>query len=184
MVRLRQCTIQPYGTTNKRFNSIVVRLRPQKHNNTNKPYASFNSIVVRLRPREYLIPYVNRSSFNSIVVRLRLALRKRKIVRKIKFQFHSGAIKTMFLYAVRLTACSFNSIVVRLRHCFLSLLGKENTSFNSIVVRLRHAKTLKAQEQAKQFQFHSGAIKTHRRCINRCIAVVFQFHSGAIKTIF
>src|SRR5436190_1956677 len=101
-----------------RFNSTLVRLRPEKIYYTFQPRSSFNSTLVRLRPRRDV------GAEGEAPV----------------FQFHSGSIKTsspkFFLYHV---APSFQFHSGSIKTETLRLAGDARSSgFNSTLVRLRH----------------------------------------------
>ena len=75
---------------------------------------NFNSIKVRLELAIWLSLYSFPSYFNSIKVRLELWVLKQTQRVDIKFQFHKGAIRTIYTYLINPYNCHFNSIKVRL----------------------------------------------------------------------
>ena len=56
-----------------------------------------------------------------------------------------------------------------------------NQAFNSIKVRLKHEQQ-SHDKMLLYFQFHKGAIETHRVAGPRPPCCLFQFHKGAIET--
>ena len=75
------------------------------------------------------------------------------------FQFHKGAIKTVYAYFFYILMMRFNSIKVRLRRDGLGGVVTIDFGFNSIKVRLRRHR-LGNEPVDNLFQFHKGAIKT------------------------
>ena len=72
--------------------------------------------------------------------------------------------------------------MVRLKVFALAGGGRYRDSFNSIVVRLKDLDADAARELPREFQFHSGSIKSKLYSrIGRRIEG-FQFHSGSIKS--
>ena len=79
------------------------------------------------------------------------------------FQFQSGSIKTATCGIMVLGGSwSFNSNLVRLKHCFCSSITCSNSCFNSNLVRLKLDQIEDTTFPQNMFQFQSGSIKTHR----------------------
>ena len=163
------------------FHSGSIKRPPgTAHKKTTWP--RFNSIVVRLKVVLRMPWRTSRSGFNSIVVRLKAPLCFIGKSSSATFQFHSGSIKRSKCLTQQRWVRGFNSIVVRLKErtaptdrqsdsCFNSIVvrlkgsrwlrsTKHNRSFNSIVVRLKETMRRAWRHPSKQFQFHSGSIKS------------------------
>ena len=98
-------------------------------------------------------------SFNSIKVRLELAARGTEIIPLGMFQFHKGAIRTIYLLTMLMLIICFNSIKVRLEQRKVHRQKRIDHGFNSIKVRLEL--TLRNDDSHLwKFQFHKGAIRT------------------------
>ena len=78
----------------------------------------------------------------------------------VSFQFHKGAIRTIF--ALEISYLLFH--------------------FNSIKVRLERARVSPELDIVVEFQFHKGAIRTSGETLAQGISSAFQFHKGAIRT--
>ena len=90
----------------KHFNSIKVRLKRLRHQETSPYNYHFNSIKVRLKHVSFDVTVPKERHFNSIKVRLKLP--KLKCVDSPKeFQFHKGTIKTFSLHSETYTDTLF-----------------------------------------------------------------------------
>ncbi len=121
------------------------------------------------------------------------------------FQFHTGSIKRPHTRQRRLDLSSFNSILVRLKvppmrrrckkflKCFNSILvrlkadtrmspRRRSTCFNSILVRLKGVSSGTTMSSWREFQFHTGSIKSHPHPSLSKYVDKFQFHTGSIKS--
>ena len=119
----------------------------------------FNSIVVRLKEDAKKLYKLGLESFNSIVVRLKESDPDTIECRIIKFQFHSGSIKSTGWCSSNPALPRFNSIVVRLKGQKAGSAENLSRRFNSIVVRLKGEENWWRLSRTTKFQFHSGSIK-------------------------
>ena len=122
---------------------------------------------------------------------------------KLNFNSIKVRLERPFLALAPLPLMNFNSIKVRLERMLLNLHIIISLHFNSIKVRLEHYGAA-PQGNGSAFQFHKGAIRTHRqprqqvlvsnfnsikvrlehtRTLPSCCTIRFQFHKGAIRTI-
>ena len=122
------------------------------------------------------------SYFNSIKVRLE-HLAKMKDSAFKEFQFHKGAIRTIFALVARFEklAFQFHKGAIRTRRAYRYIelnavfqfhkgairtltnsakRGEEFLNFNSIKVRLELTLVMAAMQLSSEFQFHKGAIRT------------------------
>ena len=120
----------------------------------------FNSIKVRLELIVLSLNLIMLTYFNSIKVRLEPPLFPEHRP-ALQFQFHKGAIRTLYFHVSIAQVFHFNSIKVRLERLPLPFLGNMNI----------------------RFQFHKGAIRTPFPCACTFAVDEFQFHKGAIRTL-
>ena len=122
----------------------------------------------------------------------------------MKFQFHTGSIKSWGWKRSRTVVNRFNSILVRLKATFPISYCPCTPSFNSILVRLKVKWVSPLQYPCHVFQFHTGSIKsaTDAPCSLKrqmrfnsilvrlkvfvcpslfSFSLMFQFHTGSIK---
>ena len=115
-------------------------------------------------------------NFNSIKVRLEQAAAAPVFEAK-QFQFHKGAIRTISASKeAKAAADHFNSIKVRLELEFFTLCALFIIHFNSIKVRLEPFLGYRSR-LSFLFQFHKGAIRTHRTFA----PLSFYLHFNSIK---
>ena len=119
------------------FNSKVVRLKVEKAQNAANAAFYFNSKVVRLKVSKGLVLCGNLWDFNSKVVRLKVCNKSTGLFSTTKFQFQSGAVKSMVTVPSSALLANFNSKVVRLKANSLILAMLSLFYFNSKVVRLK-----------------------------------------------
>ena len=81
--------------------------------------------------------------FNSIKVRLEPEISVNAANALLLFQFHKGAIRTLFLVMFLLVVMYFNSIKVRLEQANFEIFWPASPYFNSIKVRLERAASIK-----------------------------------------
>ena len=77
------------------FNSILVRLKVQSLFMIRVLLTGFNSILVRLKVQPTAKPYELDKRFNSILVRLKDDAHQTLSQESIRFQFHTGSIKSL-----------------------------------------------------------------------------------------
>ena len=125
----------------------------------------FNSKLVRLKG--YLIAAIenlHRRCFNSKLVRLKDSLDNSPACYIRRFQFQTGAIKSVAVsLSVSIEKICFNSKLVRLKG-FDRLRSFRNRSarFNSKLVRLKGGAGALGRRVPCKFQFQTGAIKRCR----------------------
>ena len=90
------------GDEEPRFNSILVRLKVKTSHLTSEIPQRFNSILVRLKVLLKSTLTMLNLSFNSILVRLKEAWRSCRGQEILRFQFHTGSIKSHPKWMARL----------------------------------------------------------------------------------
>ena len=99
------------------------------------------------------------AGFNSIVVRLKVVRQSRKWDGSVRFQFHSGSIKSIarVVYGDDGVVFQFHSGSIKSKEARVKRIT--GASFNSIVVRLKADCHWPMLDRYPMFQFHSGSIK-------------------------
>ena len=112
-------------------------------------------------PRHRLArPHQNR--FNSTLVRLKEKIAHKQVVSKLRFQFHTGSIKSG------------------------DRLGEDsdlNAAFQFHTGSIKSETTNAPPHRTDRFQFHTGSIKRDRKRKENSTETEFQFHTGSIKRL-
>ena len=98
-----------------------------------------------------------------------------------KFQFHKGAIRTLFYIINVKTINYFNSIKVRLERASRKVIWSP-LLFQFHKGAIRTVIAIFYEFLSIEFQFHKGAIRTMWISPERGVMIGFQFHKGAIRT--
>ena len=139
----------------------------------------FNSIKVRLKPEKLAFIDCMKLCFNSIKVRLKPACSQLP-ARPHSFQFHKGPIKAFVLSGQRSKSDLFQFHKGPIKALIKMQKQTMPLSFNSIKVRLKRlARYHLALGFA--FQFHKGPIKARMMATRKLLQYLFQFHKGPIK---
>ena len=118
------------------------------------------------------------TSFNSKLVRLKEFQSNGSIIR---FQFQTGAIRSVRRMLLLRHRSRFNSKLVRLEVAFFGSSTTTHTRFNSKLVRLESGKIEAYEEHNGKFQFQTGSIKRHGDNRNAGICWVESFNSKLVR---
>ena len=183
LVRLKAVRRTRTGASDICFNSKLVRLKVRARSVQFPRPVCFNSKLVRLKVLRSLLALAG-GRFNSKLVRLKVQNKRRQSTER-KFQFQTGAIKSVVVFGVLVFVfLGFNSKLVRLKgSAHLNPARAFLHRFNSKLVRLKVQTASSNLDTSFSFQFQTGAIKSrHLIMYYALLSEKFQFQTGAIKS--